>query len=461
MNEPTKARMSSADPSGFRAIRFLRRTAGAGGLFCILAGLTADLFGFGRGGFGRTQVLLILAGATALLIAALGRRFRRVYTDTALVVVNTALLLALVELSASATRYVLRGSFRDSNAGRQLSENVSYYADRTWSASFWSEQRAVDRQQRYVPFVLWHAAPFEGRYITIDEEGFRVSPGADCRNGAFRVFVFGGSAVWGIGSPDSATIPAAIQRQLSGSVSPLCVRNLGQNAFVSSQDVLELLRLLQKGEVPDRVIFYNGFNDVYAAALYGQADGHLNLDGIAHRFEGSGRADRRPIIQMIERSQTWLLAREIMRSGDARSRQPIPAVAAPTTDSLAGAVVDTWVANYHMATALAREYGFEVAFYWQPFLAVGNKRLTAEERLMVDDRARVVPLGREVYQRIQALSPELPRMQYLGDIFDADTALVWIDMVHVTPEANERVAHRMIDGLVPWEYLSDHERRRP
>src|SRR2546421_467749 len=79
-------------------------------------------------------------------------------------------------------------------------ETVSYYASQDWAEQFWHEFR-LTRKQRYYPYVGWRRAPFKGRTIEIDQNGIRVTPGADCRAASFKVFTFGGSTMWGTGSP--------------------------------------------------------------------------------------------------------------------------------------------------------------------------------------------------------------------------------------------------------------------
>jgi hypothetical protein len=67
---------------------------------------------------------------------------------------------------------------------------------------------------------------------------------------------------------------------------------------------------------------------------------------------------------------------------------------------------------------------------------------------MADAAAALGPLTRAVYERVEALAPTLAGFHFLGDVLDDQTTLAWIDFVHVTPDANRRIADRMI-GLLP------------
>jgi hypothetical protein len=430
----------------------IRLAGAAAGVLMIASAVIADRLG-GGAGFGRTQLLLSGIGVSLMLLAAAGRRALRVYTGGAVILLSTAVLIGILEVAASALTFQPEDagtSVAAAGSRRTNAEHLPYYASQSWTPEYWAEQRQVDSRQRYTPYTLWRAAPFPGKHIQVDSTGLRRTPGADCRPGSLRVFVFGGSAAWGVGSPDWGTIPALLQKQLSQSTTPVCVRNFAQSAYVSTQEVIELLRAIQHDEIPDLALFYGGFNDVYAASLYHEADAHLGLDRIRERFESrQGSAKIQSFLQFAEGLQLVALGRHIVHSlspGDEAAKQPA-ASANPSTDSMTEAVLATYASNYRAATALAREYRFDVAFFWQPILPIGAKPLTKEERSMVDDKAVYLPLARATYPRVAAMARSLPGLYYLGDAFEADSAQVWADFVHVTPEGNRLLVQQMLTAM--------------
>src|SRR5207248_2759198 len=113
----------------------------------------------------------------------------------------------------------------------------SYYTSQAWAPVYWHEFSA-SRRQAYRPYVLWRRPAFSGKTINIDEHGVRLTPGAVCRPSSFKVFVLGGSTVWGTGSADWNTLPAYLQKELQRvSAKPTCVVNFGESAYVSTQSV--------------------------------------------------------------------------------------------------------------------------------------------------------------------------------------------------------------------------------
>lgn len=53
--------------------------------------------------------------------------------------------------------------------------------------------------------------------------------------------------------------------------------NYGENAYVSTQGLIHLILLLESGDVPDMVIFYDGVNDILAASQSWMPIVHQNL----------------------------------------------------------------------------------------------------------------------------------------------------------------------------------------
>ena len=157
---------------------------------------------------------------------------------------------------------------------------------------YWREF-GVSRRQAYRPYVLWRRHAFSGKTINVDADGVRLTPGAVCGPSSFKVFVLGGSTVWGTGSADWNTLPAHLQTELQRvSARPVCVVNFGESAWVSTQSVLQLLLQLQAGNVPDLVISYEGYNDADSVDQSGRAGVHENLAQLVAIFEGTRRVEQ-------------------------------------------------------------------------------------------------------------------------------------------------------------------------
>jgi hypothetical protein len=254
----------------FQHFKRLWPIIGISGAF-ISAAFIVDWIGLSAPGkFSLGQIVLVVIGLLILVIGVLGRRIATVYRGAAILLLNTIVILVCLELAAAVTIKIL-DQFPSTPAPET---QLPYYRSQVWSKEYWRE---FDKAQSsmYVPCT-----------INISEDGIRLTPGANCTPGSYKVFTFGGSTMWGWGTPDWGTIPAYLQAGLESlREEPVCVVNFGEVAYVSTHDLIELMIQLRSGNVPDLVIFYDGLNDVIASGASGKAGVHQNLDGIALRFK--------------------------------------------------------------------------------------------------------------------------------------------------------------------------------
>ncbi len=418
-----------------------------GGSVAIL-GLAADWLGFGRpGSFGMGQFLLAICGSAVLAAGLLGKKVFEAYRSGAILLLNTLVLFGILELiGITVARVGLLPSYRQQIITSYPA--LPYYAAQDWTGKFWQESVQAE-SYRYVPFVGWGHAPFAGETVNIKSTGVRHTPGASCQDDSLRVFTFGGSTMWGWGSPDWLTVASHLQRGLDAiAEGPVCVVNHGEDGFVSTQGVIALMRLLQRGERPDIVIFYDGANDVLAAYESREAGVHPALDDAAGRFESR----EHPLIQFFKTSRQYsLLENAASRlQGDLVARRAAgTALQKEETLLLADEVVQAYLINYRIVKALAREYEFEYFFFWQPHLGVGGKPLTAEE-WEINSRLDpgLVEFAHAVYRRVDSADAALQRLRSIADLFDEHDQQIWIDeWGHVTPEGNRLVAEVMLADL--------------
>jgi hypothetical protein len=310
------------------------------------------------------------------------QRLSTIYTRGAVIVLNTVLLLVLVELVAAAVMPA------------ELPPTASPLERDMWIAG---------QQYRYHPHILWRHAPLAGARVHIDAAGLRVTPGNDCGPSARRVWMLGGSAVWGYYVADDQTIPAHLQRILGG-----CVVNFGQSGFTSTQDVIQLEAELRAGRRPHVAILYGGANDIVTASLYGQAGTHWHLPRITHRLEHNAT-----VADLLERSSVYRLVR---RWRDRHGRRIDHG--AHDSEALAQGVVSAYVTNVTIARALGQRFDFQVFVFWQPM------RDYEPMRSLVGRVRAQLPLGEWA----------------ITDLTHAVEGDAFVDWSHTTPEGNATIA---------------------
>ncbi len=299
---------------------------------------------------------------------------------------------------------------------------------------FWAEQSAM--RVRWLPYSYWTVAPFAGRFINVDEAGRRHTPAQAIDPASPRLYFFGGSAVWGEGARDAYTIPAQVARLLARRGSPAQVENYAQTGYVSWQDLLLFQAQLALGNAPELAVFYQGFNDVYAAYLQGAAGLTLRENQRVSDVE-LGRLVRRgqPVLRPFEADISdydWRL----VTSGSA------------SADDIA----ERWLENRRLTRAVAAEHGVRVLFVWQPALFAKAKPTISEARILADierDQSGFVDLYRAAVGIARdGISREgAGDTVFLTDLFGDERESRFFDRVHVNELGNRQIAESLAPAI--------------
>jgi hypothetical protein len=393
---------------------------------------------------------------------ALAQGIRIGYRTVGILTLNILVLLVSLEVAALGVLKIwsLFPQPPEQLVGEGLPrEKVSYYASQDWAERNWHEFRLA-RRQRYYPFVGWRRAPFKGKTIEVDQNGLRVTPGADCHGKAFRVFTFGESTMWGTGSPDWLTISATLQKRLAQlRPGPVCVMNFAESGYATTQDVIMLQMQLRSGNVPDVAVFYSIGGDIGSAYQSGRAGVHADLDNIAARFEG--RREPFTVVDQLRKTSAYSLIDQLVGKltiAHPQQHQPVPGDGelvsyqgrAIDVTKLSDLIVRDYFANYTIVSALAQQYGFKYFFFVPPDVVLGNKPLTSEEQEMkrqMEGDVGLTQLLVAVTQTIERESSKYPNVHSMVHVFDRHESLIFIDGSHVTPIGNQLIAEKMLDVM--------------
>ncbi|MDQ7023973.1 MAG: hypothetical protein Q9P44_00255, partial [Anaerolineae bacterium] len=297
---------------------------------------------------------------------------------------------------------------------------------------FWQEQ--AQTRVRWSPYTYWVVDEFQGDYINIDSNGIRFTPNY-ATDDSQRIFVFGGSTVWGEGARDAYTIPSHLARLLNENETPQIVTNFGQTGYVSTQDAIWFQLQLTQGNVPDIAIFYQGFNDTLSA--WGQ-----NLTGITLQENSrlndteAGRILRngQPVLRMPNESlQQYDLSLANVENADAET------------------IAARWFANVELVNALSSAYDVKVIFVWQPAIMFKSP-LTATEQAIIErwenERAGLFDLYTEVDTIIRQGVQNYANIIIVSDLFVGVEDSIFHDLVHITEIGNGIVAEALLPDII-------------
>jgi hypothetical protein len=316
--------------------------------------------------------------------------------------------------------------------------------------------REIERlEERWHPYVYFRQRPFRGKTITIGADGLRATwkPPAfgtePSSREPFKILMLGGSSLWGFGARDDQTIPSLIARALHVRGRRVELKNLSEIGYVSTQEVVALVREIQAGYRPDVVVFYDGVNDVTSAFLEGEAA--LTTNEVNRRVEfnllqSPGRLAATLCGKLIKDSGSYRFAQMARRRLGGETGPSHPAPKDKPLDQLADDVVRRFEANVALAESLGRSFGFRPLFFWQPTVFT-KPALVAVEQKEAMQFAWSEPFFRTVYDRIRS-SVQLranPAFRDLSAIFTDWNGLAFIDYCHTTESANARIAADMAD----------------
>jgi lysophospholipase L1-like esterase len=381
---------------------------------------------------------------------------------------RTAWLLLGVGALLLVTLELLMRAYRETRANNV---NVRVHADgydgAPWVKEYFQELARSDNY-RWESYVYWRHVPLQGKYIHVNARGLRETwcgdsnthTGSHGPQGKLTIWVFGGSTVWGMGARDQHTIPSELCGVLSQRIKvPIEVVNFGEIGYVSTQEVIALLRELQRGRRPSVVIFCDGTNDTFAAfrsKTAGVPYGEQNRTGAFTILNATWNADLHTILSLaISRSAFCQLVPGFssLPSGSANARDRESELPTDISERLAADVVRVYAANVQFIEALSRQAGFVALFYWQPVIFTKHHLTAYEQQQAQADRARRT-FFLQVYEQMTRRTDISSEGQFydLTPLFAEAQEPYFIDSLHLTETGNAIVAKQMaadISGILP------------
>jgi lysophospholipase L1-like esterase len=371
------------------------------------------------------------------------KQIGRVYMRLALVLMNTVILMLVIEGVAAvivSTRPATTLQ-ADLQAFKSRMMGLSYYQAQDWADGYWTEHLQADNWV-YAPYRLWQTRPFTGQFINVDENGNRLTHASDCNADTYQIYVFGGSTLWGYGVPDWNTIPTGMQIALIED--GVCVVNFGELGYSSTQSLIRLSQLIANGDVPDMVVFYDGTNDIAAANRTSIAGNHFYYEAInsalsSQKFAQADVSLGRGLLNALTHSATYRLI-----IGDPPKIEPNWALP-PLDESFINATAQTYLNNIAMSNSLCEANGCVFHAFIQPVLPVSAREVNDEEqRFLWEMPGGLNELFEAVYPIWEAQAENLDYLTYFGGALDTQTERIWIDFNHITAVGNLAIANDIV-----------------
>jgi hypothetical protein len=391
-------------------------------------------------------------------------RFRSTYALIALILLNTLVLFAVVNLAAAVWLRV------------QETKPVTY--DRAWLIDGYGldtlarNYPGMSRDdvttllhetsnwiQEYEPFTGFRPVIRRDRFISISPDGFRPVPEQapwPPPAGATTIFLFGGSTMMGAGLPDDATIAAHLRTELASCRPQLSIYNFGRGFYFSSQERILFEQLLLAGHRPTLAVFFDGLNDFYFAGGVPQYTQELT----SFMKRSAGLPDDPSLSASLASAARQLpitrLAAKYLVTPDPPPAfgQAPPESDRPDVEQIAG-VLARWERNRDMIRATAAASNIRTAFVWQPVPTYGydqTKLTVYRDGVDLFGAHKLSGLGYPEAAKRYSDGRSGPDVLWLGDIQRNRAENLYVDAVHYTSRFSAEIA-RLIGHFLTTEEL--------
>ncbi len=356
---------------------------------------------------------------------------------------------------------------------------VENYDGVPWAKQFFAEYDSL--KTHFKSYVCYRRNPFSGQTIHIDKQGYRYDPEAKpCSAKKEEVWFFGGSTTWGVGVRDALTMPLYFQK-----MNPkYCVRNLGETAYRSRQELALLINLLfTEKRKPAVVVFYDGVNDCY----YSVKNRAVNMSTPYERIFNKRLEESDKYKNIEEMDNYWALVRDIALQGAKylftdgflalwqKMRLGAHVVededlAAEKTRTLKDIFeecqlpererklirlgVNEQLYVYNLAYELCKKHGIRLVVLLQPNAWIGNPK---RDHIIQDLSARpecLAEVYRQYYAALREKAATLPYFYDISNAFDSDEAIL-IDMCHTSANGNKIIASEVSKIINKTERVKD------
>jgi hypothetical protein len=248
-----------------------------------------------------------------------------------------------------------------------------------------------------------------------------------------------------------------VLKELAGHKIRAEITNFGEVAYVNTQELIELVLQLERGNIPDIAVFYDGWNDTYAGL-------HNGVAGFP-QFEWRRKAEfnitihhyhllwRVFLLKTLDRFYFWKVIKSLSPKS---ANQESVAVKSKTLDR---DIIEVYLNNLKIISALGQAYGFVPIFYWQPVIYLKNHLTDFEKGFAAE------PLGtlyRQTHAVMKAKQAEFAPYNFtdISDLFAAAKNPVYLDFCHVNEDANQVIAARITADLLKLNKSSSHAGRK-
>jgi lysophospholipase L1-like esterase len=392
---------------------------------------------------------------------------RKVYRGLALIVLNTIVAVIILNLAL-----VIHARWKE-HSGQEEPRIITQYGMPLLRQAYTNMSEEAMRQMlketytrnyEFEPFTQFKERPFSGRFVNVDEAGFRRSADqgpwpVSATN--FNIFLFGGSTMFGYGVTDDETVASGLQAALAGKTPRPCkVYNFGRGHYYSAQERILFEQLLSANAIPDMVLFMDGMNDFHRldgkpynwGILHDLVDHRL---GVAEFVENSPIKRWFPVVDALNVFNTsrtgasrtpHLNAGQKGRAGDTAAAR----AETPENKKATERIVKRYLRTIKMIDGVASAYGIKAVFVWQP---VPTYKYDISYHLFAGPKkdfqeTEFCRYGHEYLKDLLSTQPAPTNFLWCSDMQENLKESLYVDKLHYSAWMSDLLAQKIASMIV-------------
>lgn len=365
-----------------------------------------------------------------------------------LIFINTLLLLIVIE--------VFLGFLRDFKMKKEYDKYIELKVKNKVYSNLSPEQvkdlyyEHIELQTKWSPYTHFELKKYTGKYNNIDSLGHRktLSFNKDSST-SIKIFCFGGSTMYGIGTKDENTIPSTLAKVLKNKIpdKKFTITNFGLPGYTNDLEILQLKKELIKGNIPDIVIFYDGVNEVISAYQNNKIGVPFNCFNREIEYNTHKEYLKR-IRLFLKTSNTYKFIKYLKKKTGVNSNNVKDLM---DNDLLSRQIVHNYKFNLTTSDSYAKNYSFKVFNFLQPIIFT-NKKLSKYESFMAKNEKYYKKLFIKSYDlfKLDTTLNKNITFNNLSNIFNKINTekTVYADFCHLVKEGNEIIAKNMANHII-------------
>ena len=268
--------------------------------------------------------------------------------------------------------------------------------------------------------------------VNINNDGFR-GPEINT-NDKYRIFMIGGSTVFGAGLPgDEYTIPFELEKLLKEKQVDIEVINAGISSITSFEELYYIKEKLVN-YAPNMIIVYDGVNDIFYKKISEQKI--LNEEEEIKNYQ---RYLRTPVV-FYRNILLPVINSEILDSPGKNIQHEL------YDETVSNKITLLWEKRMTEFCKISTENNFESIVIIQPALYTGKKPLSDFEKSIYEKNTH----GEKTFEKIIQNSRNLNSCSLVLDfsnVFENISDGVYFDQVHVNNMGNKIIAKKIADEI--------------